>query len=212
MMRLTDTAFKSRGRSHSLVTAIGFVVVASGAFPAYHLLRGPFGEAFRSGFSKMQLAGMPDGGVPSRTAEAWMQRRIHSRENHPFNGGTRTMVLYEDGAQVYYIDGQGGSSDRLLTIIDPTTRKQRTLTIDEEGRPSSLRVVNFDDRMQVVLAEETATSDAMSDGVPLSRTLRMLDADGNLLNTPGRIAPGAEFIAAAHTTAEDLRYFRALLR
>lgn len=208
MAMLTHSIFTSRGRSRSLVSAIGLILVGGGAYPAYQLMSHVAQERLQSGFT--HLTGSPALERPpslSSTAVGWINRRIQSCDQQPYGPGSRTTVLYRDGTQVFFTAGQHGSADRTLVVVDPQSHQVRTITADEAGRVSGLRVVSYDDRMQVALIEEVADSDAFEGGLPTSRAVRVLDAGGAALNAPGRIDPSSDFLTAARLASEDLRYF-----
>ena len=208
MAMLTNSIFTSRGRSRSLVSAIGLILVGGGAYPAYQLMSQAARESLQSGFT--HLSGSPATERPaslSTTAVAWNNRRVQSRSQQPYGTGLRLAVMYADGTQVFFTTGQHGTLDRTLVVVDPQTHQVRTISADEAGRVSGLRVVTYDDRMQVALTEEAADSDAFEGALPTSRSVRILDTAGAALNPQGRIEPSLEFLAAARLASEDLRYF-----
>lgn len=208
MAMLSHSIFTSRGRSRSLVSAIGLVLVGGGSYPAYQLMTHAAHDSLQSGFTHLTGSAAADRPPSlSWTADGWINRKVQSQHQQAHGPGTKTTILYVDGTQVFFTAGQRGSADRTLIVVDPKSHQVRSISADESGRVSSLRIVTYDDRMQVALSEEVADSDAIAGNMPTARNVRILDTAGSPLNELGRIEPSLEFLAASRLANEDLRYF-----
>lgn len=209
MAMLTHSSFTSRGHARTLVSLIGLVLIAGVAIPSYWILHAEVRDGLASSFAMLKVASA-DGAIPLAELDSpWLARKMSRREEHAYGSGFRITYLYRDGHQVVDTRGQRGQADRTLMVIDPEARQVRVAILDQGGRLTGLRLVHYDDRMQIPQSEETAEADALIDGVPVSQTVRTMDAAGAVDATVSRAAVSADFAATAHRVAEDLRFFAA---